>query len=125
MPSMVTSGRTCQAAASLHDVAFATLRCLRGHVPAVVPGVVFSCGGLDPVAATMRLGVINQIEGPKPWPLSFAYGRALQDEALHVWRGRSDHENAAQAAFYHRAKCASAAVHGGYVRSMERTPAVA
>ena len=125
MPSMVTSGRTCQAAASLHDVAFATLRCLRGHVPAVVPGVVFPCGGLDPVAATMRLGVINQIEGPKPWPLSFAYGRALQDEALHVWRGRSDHENAAQAAFYHRAKCASAAVHGGYVRSMERTPAVA
>ena len=75
--------------------------------------------------AAYSLTVINQIEGPKPWPLSFAYGRALQYEALHVWRGRSDHQNAAQAALYHRAKCASAAVHGGYVRSMERTPAVA
>ena len=80
-----------------------------------MPGIVFVSGGQDPVAATMHLGVINQIEGPKPWPLSFAYRRALQDEALRLAGRSENHENAAQAAFYHRAKCASAAVRGGYM----------
>jgi fructose-bisphosphate aldolase, class I len=124
-PNMVTAGKTCPAPAPVHDAAFATLRCVRRHVPAVVPGIVFLSGGQDPLAATIHLNVINQIEGPRPWPLGFSYGRALQDEALQIWRGRCENLRAAQAAFYHRAKCASAAVRGKYVRSMENTPAVA
>jgi fructose-bisphosphate aldolase class I len=121
MPNMVISGKTCPTPASIHDVAFTTLRCLQRHAPAVVPGIVFLSGGQDHLAATMHLSVINQLEGPKPWPLSFAYGRALQDEALRIWRGRSENLKAAQAAFYQRAKCTSAAVRGRYMPSMERT----
>ena len=124
-PNMVTAGTTCPSPAPVHDAAFATLRCVRRHVPAAVPGIVFLSGGQDPLAATMHLSVINQIEGPKSWPLSFSYGRALQDEALKIWRGRSDNLRSAQAAFHHRAKCASAAVRGRYLRSMETAPAVA
>jgi fructose-bisphosphate aldolase, class I len=62
---------------------------------------------------------INQLEGPKPWALSFSYGRALQDEALKAWHGNSENLEAGQRAFYHRAKCTSAAARCRYSRSME------
>ena len=44
-PNMVTAGSQCSAAASVQEVAAATLRCLRRHVPAAVPGIVFLSGG--------------------------------------------------------------------------------
>ena len=75
--------------ASVDEVALATLRCLRRHVPAAVPGIVFLSGGQDHLRATMHLSAINQLDGPKPWKLSFSYGRALQDEALKAWRGKA------------------------------------
>ncbi|HTM10175.1 MAG TPA: class I fructose-bisphosphate aldolase [Verrucomicrobiae bacterium] len=53
------------------------------------------------------------------WKLSFSYGRALQDEALRSWRGRSENLKAGQRAFYHRAKCGSAAALGKYSAVME------
>ena len=59
-----------------------------------------------------HLSAINQLEGPKPWKLSFSYGRALQDEALKAWRGKDENIKAGQQAFYHRAKCDSAAALG-------------
>jgi fructose-bisphosphate aldolase class 1 len=88
---------------------FATVRCLRRHAPAAVPGIVFLSGGQDHLAATMHLSAINQVEGPKPWKLSYSYGRALQDEALDAWRGRQENLAAAQQALNHRAECDSAA----------------
>ena len=39
----------------------------------------------SPRTATKHLNAINQHAGPKPWKLSFSYGRALQDEALKAW----------------------------------------
>jgi fructose-bisphosphate aldolase class 1 len=66
------------------EVALATLRCLRRRVPAAVPGIVFLSGGQDHLAATAHLNAMHQIEGPQPWKLSFSFGRALQDEALHA-----------------------------------------
>jgi len=122
-PNMVISGKECTKQASVEEVARATLRCLRRHVPAAVPGIVFLSGGQDQLAATEHLSAINQLEGPKPWKLSFSYGRALQDEALKAWRGTDQNLKAGQQAFYHRAKCDSAAALGRYGKAMESASA--
>jgi fructose-bisphosphate aldolase class 1 len=75
---------------------------------------------LNHLNATVHLNEINQLEGPKPWKLSFSYGRALQDEALKAWRGDNENIRDGQRAFYHRAKCDSAAALGRYSPAMER-----
>ncbi len=123
--NMVNAGNASDAKVSADEVAAATLRCLRRHVPVAVPGTVFLSGGLDALAVTRHLSAINQIGGPKPWKLSFSYGRALQCEALGAWRGKTENHDAGQSAFYHRAKCASAAALGRYTMSMESESAVA
>jgi fructose-bisphosphate aldolase, class I len=124
-PNMVISGDECARQAPVQEVASATLRCLSHHVPAAVPGVVFLSGGQDHLLATRHLSAINQLDGPKPWKLSFSYGRALQDEALEAWRGKSENLPAGKRAFYHRAKCDSAAALGRYDSAMENESAVA
>src|SRR4029450_4559443 len=98
-PNMVVPGIECPRQALVEEVAAATLRCLRRHVPPAVPGVVFLSGGQNDVLATRHLDAINRADGPKPWKLSFSYGRALQDAALATWRGSPRHAEAAQRAF--------------------------
>ena len=104
-PNMVIAAKQCPQQASVEDVALATLRCLRRHVPAAVPGIVFLSGGQDHLIATMHLNAINQLDGPKPWKLGFSYGRALQDEALQAWHGKHDNVQTGQRVFSHRATC--------------------
>ncbi len=118
-PSMVIAGKDCSRQASVQEVATATLRCLRRHVPAAVPGIVFLSGGQKDRLATAHLNAINRLPGPKPWKLSFSYGRALQDAALEKWHGRDENLKAGQQAFYHRAHCNSAAMRGEYTDEME------
>jgi fructose-bisphosphate aldolase class I len=113
-PNMVLSGKDCPRQPPVLEVAAATLRCLRRHVPAAVPGVVFLSGGQNDVLATRHLDAINRAEGPKPWRLSFSYGRALQDAALATWRGSPDNVEAAQRAFQRRARCNGLAAMGAY-----------
>jgi len=123
-PNMVTAGDDCIEQASVRAVAEATVRTLARHVPPAVPAVVFLSGGQDHVLATEHLDAINELDAPKPWKLSFSYGRALQDEALEIWRGRSENVPAGQRAFYHRAKCDSAAALGVYRSAMESETAL-
>jgi fructose-bisphosphate aldolase class I len=118
-PSMVITGKDCSRQASVQEVASATLRCLRRHVPAAVPGIVFLSGGQKDRLATAHLNAINQLPGPKPWKLSFSYGRALQDAAMAAWHGRDENVKAGQHAFYHRARCNGAATRGQYTDQME------
>lgn len=118
-PNMILAGKECPRQAAVEDVALATLRCLRRHVPAAVPGIVFLSGGQDHIAATRHLNAIHQLEGQKPWKLTFSYGRALQDEALLAWGGNDKNVQAAQQAFHHRAGCNSAAALGRYTAAME------
>lgn len=118
-PNMVISGKECVKQATDKEVAEATLRCLRRYVPSAVPGIVFLSGGQDHLTATRNLNAINQSEGPKPWKLTFSYGRALQDEALNAWNGKNENLKVGQQAFYHRAKCDSAAAKGQYNAVME------
>ena len=100
-------------------MADATLRCLLRHVPAAVPGVVFLSGGQSDVTATAHLNEINTRAGTTPWKISFSYGRALQDLALATWLGNKDNDQAAQRAYYHRARCNAAATLGKYTAAME------
>ena len=118
-PSMVIAGKDCTRQAGVQEVATATLRCLRRHVPAAVPGIVFLSGGQKDRVATAHLNAINRLPGPRPWKLSFSYGRALQDAALEAWHGRDENLKAGQQAFYHRARCNGAATRGEYTDKME------
>ena len=118
-PNMVVAGKACSRQPVVEEVAAATLRCLRRHVPAAVCGIVFLSGGQNARQATAHLNAINQLSGPKPWKISFSYGRALQDPALEAWNGRDENLVAAQSALYHRAKCNGAASMGKYTQEME------
>ena len=118
-PNMVLPGKACVRQASVDDVATATLRCLRRHVPAAVPGVVFLSGGQNPRSATVHLNAINRQPSTVPWKLGFSYGRALQDPALEAWHGRSENLVAGQKALYRRAKANAAASVGKYTDALE------
>jgi fructose-bisphosphate aldolase, class I len=118
-PNMVIAGEECPRPAPVQEVAVATLRCLRRHVPAAVPGIVFLSGGQSERVATAHLNAINQLSGPKPWKISFSYGRALQDPALKAWHGRDMNLKMGQHALHHRARCNGAAALGTYTDDME------
>jgi fructose-bisphosphate aldolase, class I len=122
-PNMVLSGYSASEQAGHEEVAETTVRCLRRHVPAAVPGIVFLSGGQSDEDATANLNAMNAL-GPHPWELSFSYGRALQAPALKAWRGEAANVEEAQKAFYRRAKFNGAARSGSYAPEME-TAAVA
>lgn len=83
-PSMVLPGKGCAEQADTDEVAEATIRCLKASVPASLPGIVFLSGGQSDEQATAHLNAMNRM-GPHPWPLSFSYGRAMQQAALALW----------------------------------------
>jgi fructose-bisphosphate aldolase class I len=118
-PNMVLSGYDAADRAGVDEVAQATLDVLYRHVPAAVPGIVFLSGGQTDEDATAHLNAMNK-RGPHPWQLSFSYGRALQAPALKAWVGKPENVEAAQRAFYHRAKMNGAARTGMYAPEMER-----
>ena len=121
-PNMVLSGYEASDRAGVDEVAEATLECFYKHVPASVPGIVFLSGGQTDEDATAHLNAMNA-RGPHPWQLSFSYGRALQAPALKAWAGKPENVEAAQRAYYHRAKMNGAARTGMYAPEMEREAA--
>jgi fructose-bisphosphate aldolase class I len=118
-PNMVLSGYEAPNRADVDEVADLTLDVFYRHVPAAVPGIVFLSGGQSDEDATAHLNAMNQ-RGPHPWQLSFSYGRALQAPALKAWAGKPENVEAAQRAYYHRAKLNGAARTGMYAPEMER-----
>lgn len=82
--SMVIPGKSCEEQADVEEVAEATVRVLKTCVPASLPGIVFLSGGQTDEQSTSHLNAMNKI-GPHPWPLSFSYGRAMQQAALKLW----------------------------------------
>jgi len=121
-PSMVISGKKCPKQAPVDEVAARTVRVLKRSVPAAVTGIVFLSGGQSDEVATAHLNAMNtQFKGKLPWPLSFSYGRALQQPALKAWKGATANVAAAQAALAHRSKMNGLASLGRYSASSERT----
>jgi fructose-bisphosphate aldolase class I len=118
-PNMVVPGYKSGEKATAQQVAEWTLTVLRSNVPAAVPGIVFLSGGLSDEDSTEYLDVMNKAPGPKPWALSFSYGRALQHAPLTAWGGKAENVAKAQQAFLKRARLNGAAAKGQYSREME------
>ena len=117
-PSMVISGKGCSRQAGVEEVAERTVRILKRTVPAAVAGIVFLSGGQSDELATAHLNAMNKLTN-NPWPLSFSYGRALQQPSLKAWRGSPANVAAAQAALAHRGRMNGLAALGRYSASME------
>ena len=117
-PNMVISGKECSVQADMNEVAKMTVKCLLASVPESVPGIVFLSGGQSETEATEHLNAMNAM-GDYPWKLSFSYGRALQQSALHAWKGNNANLETTYAVFYHRAEMNSKACHGEYSPSLE------
>ncbi len=118
-PSMVISGKGCARQAGVDEVAERTVRILKRTVPAAVAGIAFLSGGQSNLVATAHLNAMNKL-GNSPWPLSFSYGRALQQQPLKAWQGAAANVPAAQAALAHRARMNSLAALGRYSADMEK-----
>ena len=117
-PNMVLSGYEASGRAGIDEVAQRTLDVLYRHVPAAVPGICFLSGGQSDEDATAHLNAMAE-RGPHPWELSFSYGRALQAPPQHAWLGREENVEAAQRAYYHRARMNGAARTGTYSPELE------
>ncbi len=129
-PNMVLPGLASTVPASLDDIADATLTCLLRAVPAAVAGIAFLSGGQPAELATARLNAMHlrtTSPGPVsvapplrlPWPLTFSFGRALQQPALSLWAGDDANRVGAQRALLHRARCNGAAARGAWLPAME------
>lgn len=118
-PNMVTPGHSCPTKYSPEEIATATVTALRRTVPPAVPGVTFLSGGQSEEEATINLNAINKCPLPKPWALTFSFGRALQASALNAWGGEKDNMQAAQDVFMKRAEVNSLASLGKYEPSIE------
>jgi fructose-bisphosphate aldolase class I len=122
--NMVLSGYGCPDQATSDAVAEWTIRCLRRHVPAAVPGVVFLSGGQSEENATVNLDAINRRD-EQPWELSFSFGRALQTSALHAWADDPTDIATAQREYQRRAAETAAARAGVYASSEPSATAAA
>jgi fructose-bisphosphate aldolase class I len=120
--SMVVSGKGHARQAGVEEVAERTLRVLKRTVPAAQPGIVFLSGGQSDLAATAHLNAMAATPG-LPWPLTFSYSRALQNAALAAWRGDPRNVEAAQKAFYHRARMNALAAQGRWSPELEKEAA--
>jgi fructose-bisphosphate aldolase class I len=121
--NMVVAGKKCPVQAGVAEVAELTVRCLLRSVPAAVPGIVFLSGGQSAELASAHLNAMNAAHPNLPWPLSFSYGRALQDPCLKAWGGKVENVKAAQKALLHRERCNSLACLGKYSADLEKKQA--
>ena len=117
-PNMITAGSDNPDQISEDEVASLTLECLKKHVPNDLPGIAFLSGGQSDIKATHHLDTMNKMGGG-PWKLTFSYGRALQQSALKTWLGKAENEDAAQAAFSHRALMNRLAASGKWSPDLE------
>src|SRR3989338_4582736 len=111
--SMALSGSENAKKDTPEEVAEDTLATLMENVPSQIAGIVFLSGGQTPDQATENLAAITRKarEANATWPLTFSYARALQEEALTIWRGKDENIPAARSAFLSRLYKVSSALH--------------
>ena len=114
-PNMVTPGAGCKDRKGPAEIAWLTVRTLQRSIVPALPGVVFLSGGQSEEEASLNLNAMNALKDtPRPWALTFSYGRALQQSVLKAWQGKSENIGAAQAALLVRASANGAAAKGEY-----------
>jgi len=111
--SMALSGADSGKKDTPVEVAEDTVAALMESVPSQIAGVVFLSGGQTPDQATDNLRAITERAHAMsaPWPLTFSYARALQEEALALWKGKEENIPAARVVFLERLAKVSAALH--------------
>lgn len=95
--NMITSGQDTKQLASSEEIGMATAAILRHVVPRYLAGILFLSGGQDAKTTQANFTAICQ-NAPYAWPISFAFGRALQEPVLLTWKGNPDNLRSAQAA---------------------------
>lgn len=113
-PNMVTAGQSCSKKYTPETVAAATVQALQRTVPCAVPGITFLSGGQSEADATVNLNAINQVQGKRPWALTFSYGRALQASVLAAWGGKPENLKTAQAELFKLAEANGLAAMGQF-----------
>jgi len=117
-PNMVVPGSECKQQASSEDIARATVQALQRTVPPAVPGITFLSGGQSEEEASVNLNAMNALPlGPRPWSLTFSYGRALQQSCQKAWSGKKENVAKAQAVLLKRAEANGLANLGKYTSS--------
>ncbi len=82
--SMVIAGTDAKVKSTTEEVAKITLKCLDEHTPSDLGGIVFLSGGQEDEEATLNLNKMHEMGGLSK-PLTFSYGRAIQNGALKAW----------------------------------------
>jgi len=114
-PNMILPGQESGQVVTPEQIAWYTVRTLANTIPPSVPGIMFLSGGQSEEEATLNLNAINKLtDFPKPWVLSFSFGRALQDSTLKQWGGIKENLERAKETFHQRAKSCSQAQLGEY-----------
>ncbi len=110
--SMALSGSGSRKKDTPEEVADDTISALMKSVPRQIAGIVFLSGGQTPNQATENLAALisRAKEVNAPWPITFSYARALQEEALALWKGKEENVPAAREAFLSRLVKVSTAV---------------
>jgi fructose-bisphosphate aldolase class I len=111
--SMVIAGKSFEKQSTPEEVAEMTIRCLKEHVPADIGGIVFLSGGQEDEEATLNLNAMHKGE-ELPWPLTFSYGRAIQNPALKSWAKNPTDFATAQKLLVEAAKANNLANKGKY-----------
>lgn len=117
--SMVISGKESVEKQTPEDVAKDTLTVFKKVLPHDLAGEAFLSGGQTPIQATENLNAMHH-HGILPWPLTFSYARALQDDPTKAWMGKKENVARAQKVFLHRAHMNSLASLGKYSPEMEQ-----
>lgn len=109
--NMISAGGEAVAQSTPREVAMATAAVMKHTVPKYIAGVTFMSGGQAPKTATQNLAAICK-EKPFPWPVSYAFGQALQDPVMQTWKGKEENVKAAQAALKRHLQDNSEAIRG-------------
>lgn len=117
--SMVLAGKDAAVQSSEAEVAAQTVKCLKENVPSNVAGVVFLSGGQSDAKSTVHLNLMHQLGEALPWPLSFSYGRGIQQPALKAWAANRADVAGAQKLLVHRAHMNGLAAEGKYTLEAE------
>lgn len=109
--NMISAGGEAVAQSTPREVAMATAAVMKHTVPKYIAGVAFMSGGQASKVATQNLAAICK-EKPFPWPVSYAFGRALQEPVMQTWKGKEENVKAAQAALKRHLQDNSEAIRG-------------
>ena len=111
--SMALSGKEASNRAPAKMVAEMTLKCLKEHAPADIGGIAFLSGGQTDEEATINLNEMHK-NNSLLWPLTFSYGRAIQNPALKSWAENPNNISLAQKLLLSAARNNSLANEGKY-----------